>query len=150
MDSNIILGIVITIIVIIPVVILATSGKRKNKIAIRKFTNFATANGLVISEFDSCDLGIIGIDSNTKKLAYMQKGKDGIIIDLHDAKSCNSRTSSETINGELIDKLIIDIELKEGNGTKFLPLFTSENKLALDNEQRITEKWRKTIVSNLA
>ena len=150
MDSNIILGIVITIIVIIPVVILATSGKRKHKKAIRKFTNFATSNGLVISEFDSCDLGIIGIDSNTKKLAYMQKGKDGIIIDLHDAKSCNSRTSSETINGELIDKLIIDIELKEGNGTKFLPLFTSENKLTLDNEQRITEKWRKIIASNLA
>lgn len=150
MDSNIILGIVITIIVIIPVIILATSGKRKHKIAIRKFTNFATSNGLVISEFDSCDLGIIGIDSNTKKLAYMQKGKEGFIIDLHDAKSCNSRTSSETINGELIDKLIIDIELKEGNGTKFLPLFTSENKLALDNEQLITEKWRKIIASNLA
>ena len=150
MDSNIILGIVITIVVIIPVVILATSGQRKHKKAIRKFTNFATSNGLVISEFDSCDLGIIGIDSNTKKLAYMQKGKDGIIIDLHDAKSCNSRTSSETINGELIDKLIIDIELKEGNGTKFLPLFTSENKLTLDNEQRITEKWRKIIASNLA
>lgn len=150
MDSNIILGIVITIIVIIPVVILATSGKRKNKIAIRKFTNFATANGLVISEFDSCDLGIIGIDSNTKKLAYMQKGKDGIIIDLHDVKSCNSRTSSENTKGDIIDKLVIDIEFKEGKGTKILPLFSSENKLALDAEKVITEKWNKTIGANLA
>ena len=150
MDSNIILGIVITIIVIIPVVILATSGKRRNKIAIRKFTNFATANGLVISEFDSCDLGIIGIDSNAKKLAYLQKGKDGFIIDLHDAKSCNSRTSSENTQGDIIDKLVIDIEFKEGKGTKILPLFSSENKLALDAEKVITEKWNRTIAANLA
>ena len=44
MDSNIILGIAITIAVIIPVVILATSGKRKQKRSIEKFRKFATSN----------------------------------------------------------------------------------------------------------
>lgn len=150
MDSNIILGIAITIAVIIPVVILATSGKRKQKRSIEKFRKFATSNGLEISEFDCCDLGIIGIDSKAKKLAYQAKSDDGIIIDLHDVKSCNSRTSSENTQGEIIDKLVIDIEFKEGKGTKILPLFSSENKLALDAEKAITEKWNKTIETNLA
>ena len=150
MDSNIILGIVITIAVIIPVVILATSGKRKQKRSIEKFRKFATSNGLELSEFDSCDLCIIGIDSKTKKLAYLPKGGDGIIIDLHDVKSCNSRTSSENTQGDIIDKLVIDIEFKEGRGTKILPLFSSENKLVLDAEKVITEKWNKTIEANLA
>ena len=150
MDSNIILGIVITIAVIVPVVILATSGKRKQKRSIEKFRKFATGNGLDLSEFDCCDLGLIGIDSKAKKLAYQPKGGDGIIIDLHDAKSCNSRTSSENTHGEIIDKLVIDIEFKDGNGTKILPLFSSENKLALDAEKVITEKWNRTIAANLA
>ena len=150
MDSNIILGIAITIAVIIPVVILATSGKRKQKRIIEKFRKFATSNGLELSEFDCCDLGIIGIDSKAKKLAYQPKGGDGLIIDLHDVKSCNSRTSSENTQGDIIDKLVIDIEFKEGKGTKILPLFSSENKLALDAEKVITEKWNKTIEANLA
>ena len=68
MDSNIILGIAITIAVIIPVVILATSGKRKQKRNIDKFRKFATNNGLDLSEFDCCDLGLIGIDSKAKNL----------------------------------------------------------------------------------
>ena len=150
MDSNIILGIVITIAVIIPVVILATSGKRKQKRSIDKFRKFATSKGLDLSEFDCCDLSLIGIDSKAKKLAYQPKSSDGIIIDLHDVKSCNSRTSSENTQGDIIDKLVIDIEFKEGRGTKILPLFSSENKLALDAEKVITEKWNRTIAANLA
>lgn len=150
MDSNIILGIAITIAVIIPVVILATSGKRKQKRSIEKFIKFATSNSLDLSEFDCCDLGLIGIDSKTRKLAYLPKGGEGIIIDLHDVKSCNSRTSSENTQGDIIDKLVIDIEFKEGRGTKILPLFSSENKLVLDAEKVITEKWNKTIEANLA
>jgi|GEM_PF-2615004 len=147
--SNIILGIVITIIVLVPVAILATAGKRKQKKAADKFKRFAASNGIEISDMDCCDLGIIGIDSKSKKLVYQPKGGEGIAIDLHEAKSCNSRTSSETIHGDFIDKLVIDIEFKEGKGTQILPLFSSENKLSLDAENNITEKWKKTIETNL-
>ncbi|MBQ1694515.1 MAG: hypothetical protein II076_01085, partial [Bacteroidales bacterium] len=63
---------------------------------------------------------------------------------------CNSRTSTENHSGDIIDKLVIDIEFKEGKGTKILPLFSSENKLAIDAEKVITEKWNRTIEANLA
>ncbi|MCF0206015.1 MAG: hypothetical protein HUK15_01180, partial [Bacteroidales bacterium] len=52
MDNNIILGIVITIIVIVPVLILATAGSRKQKKAIAKFKSYATSHSMNLGECD--------------------------------------------------------------------------------------------------
>lgn len=147
MDSNIILGIVITVVVVIPVLFLATSGKRKQKKSICRFKDFASSHSLQLSECDCCERLLIGIDNASKKLVYKQGGEEANIIDLNDIKNCANKTSSEIINGEYIDKLEMDLIFKDGRGTKTLTFFTSENKLTIEDEKNVMEQWHSRIAS---
>jgi len=148
--SNIIIGIAITILVIVPVVILANYGKQKHKNALRRFRKIAAENSLNISDCDSCDLGIIGIDTDMKKLLYVQNGKDVVVVDTNEIKSCTIKTYPEVINGDFIDIIVMDIELKDGRGSRVMQLFSSENKLTMDEEKSIAEKWHRIIESHIA
>ncbi len=151
MNANIILSIVITLIIVVPVIYLATAGKRKQKKTLCKFKDYAQSHALKLEECDCCERLIIGVDCGAKKLIFKQNSEDAQIVDICEIKTCTTKTSSEIVDGDYIDKLEMDIQYKDSKlGTKTLTFFTSENKLTMDDERHVLEKWQQKINSMLA
>lgn len=148
MDNNVILGIIITVVVLVPVIFLAGAGKRKNKKAVARFKDFAQSCALNLTECDCCGKLIIGLDEPAKKLVYKQADKDFEVIDLNEVKNCIAKTNSEVIDGNYIDRLDMEVEFVNANkAKKVMTFFTSENKLNMDDEHQILNSWQSRITN---
>lgn len=146
MDTNVILGIVITLIIVIPVVILATAGKRKSRKTINKFREFARSKNIELDEYECCENLLVGIDKRTKKFLYKVSTDEAQILDINELRICTYKVNSEILDGDYIDKLEMEFEFIDKNKSNFvLTFYTSANKLTMDEERQVIEKWQRNI-----
>lgn len=150
-----IVGIVILLAIATPFVLLNFNSNKKRRLIVRSLTDFAEKNNCRISQFESWNNAIIGIDDQANQLFFIRIGKDNLTnqhIDLHQVIKCQMQNSVRTINyreghTKVIDIIKLGLSLKDKNQPPvFLECYNAQtDNLTLSGELQIAEKWCKII-----
>lgn len=152
MNSSTILGIVITLIMILPLYWLLSAGSKKRKKLSKKLTELASNKSCSLSQQDLWDRTTIGIDESKKMLFYVSQTNHGLIthsIDVSTIKSCRINTIDKdavAANGKptkVTDRLELVISFTEaGQNEVSLEFYNTANgSYGLSGELQLIEKW---------
>ncbi len=140
-----------------PFVIAMRNSRGKSKKVAEEFAQLAASNSLNVKETDSWRLRIIGIDSDSRKLIYIDRDHKNInpqIIDISQINSSSIFKATETqlaadgSNTQIVNALGIQIALNDGKNIK-LNFYDA----AFDNYHEMgeltikAERWLKKINS---
>ncbi len=140
-----------------PFVIAMRNSRGKSKKVAEEFAQIAASNGINIKDTDSWRLRIIGLDSDSKKLIYIDRDHKNInpqIIDISQISSSSIFKATETqlaadgSNTQVVNALGIQIALNDGKNIKL-----SFYDAAFDNYHEMgeltikAERWLKKINS---
>lgn len=145
-NSSIILGVVITILILLPTIYLASAGKRKLKKNLLKFIDSLSSKGINISDYEQIGQYIIGIDKDNGVLVYRKGENDPEIFDLKNVFGCSNnipRNSRKNIS----NNLFLELDTRDQRTPKSLLEFY-DSTFALDpsSEIKLIENW--TIIVN--
>lgn len=133
---------------VLPFVLMNRKKQKRMKHLKQTFNDFAKENNQSIGEFDICGEIMIGLDATASTLLFI---KENNISDLRvnvEIKNI-AHISIEKINFEESSnfvKIALSIQLK-GNNSKLIELilFDTTNRMQLDGELQLAEKWHKKI-----
>jgi len=142
-NSSLIIGIVITLLILIPTFYFASAGKRKLKKKMESFIDSLKAQSIFITEHSQIGQYIIGCDKNSQMLVYKKGDNEPEIIDLKKVTSCTNNIPKVKKNN-IKDNLYI--ELTTTNSQKIM-LEIYEAIFALDpsKEIKVIEDWTNKI-----
>lgn len=150
MISNIIIGIVIVFVCMLPFILVYVSRKGKYKKILASLNKFAAEYSCEISEFDHTGSLMIGIDNNNKIVFFVRTIEDKEIkrvVKLNDMQSCRLINSSRSVNEGKDAYTVVDrLELRFVAKTKEIPdvnlvFFNTDEELQLNDELKLIEKW---------
>ncbi|MDP4221988.1 MAG: hypothetical protein Q8868_01635 [Bacteroidota bacterium] len=101
--SSTIIGLALLFLFILPVVVMARSGKAKKKRMLNDLMSEALKNSASITESDSWDDSALGLDTQNKKIVYIiEKGSDkkASIFSLSELKSFRTTPDMKNNNGQ--------------------------------------------------
>ena len=148
---SLIIGICSLALFIVPLIYVSAAQNRKNKRLQKEFLEIAKNNSLSINKLDLWNNSkVIGIDTEHKKLLYLDKQKQ-LLIDLSSISKCRIGKSGGSSNGRKDAKAPISkIELIFSYSDKKQPelaltFFNSNDNLNLNGELPLAEKWQELI-----
>jgi len=110
-----------------PFIIAMRSSRGKSKKVVEEFEQFASSKGLNVTEKDSWRLRVIGIDSNAKKVIYLDrdhKNTNPLLVDTTNIasgsiyKSTENQLAADGSNTQVVNMLGIQITLADGSNLK--------------------------------
>lgn len=153
--GSIIIGLICFALFVVPIIYIQSVQKNKSRKFFANFINLATQQQLVVAQSDLWkNCYAIGIDTKANKLFYLKKSADTeqkVLINLSEVESCSVVNINRNINNnKIIDRLELLISFHNNKlPKKALEFFNREDNQALNDELRLTEKWRNIINMNL-
>ncbi|KIX20163.1 hypothetical protein SY27_13500 [Flavobacterium sp. 316] len=152
MDTpNMIIGIVLSAIILLPILLINKSVLQKRKRIIAKLDALAIIDNKKIGELDTwTDNSVIGISTDNSKL-YFSRNTDHyvkeIAFDLKNIKECTIvNTFKQGTNN--IEKLELLLELYDSKDRVSLEIFkVDEKNFIIGEEMRIAKKWYSKLAS---
>ncbi|MCE1167364.1 MAG: hypothetical protein LWX70_04640 [Sphingobacteriia bacterium] len=117
----------LVVLFVAPFVIAMRNSRGKSKKVAEEFAQIASSNGINIKETDAWRLRIIGIDSDSKKLVYIDRDHKNInpqIIDISQInsssiyKATEAQLAADGSNTQVVNALGIQIALNDGKNIK--------------------------------
>jgi hypothetical protein len=141
-NSSITIGIIITLVILIPTFYLATAGKRKLKKNLDKFINSLKDNSIFVTEHSQISQYIIGIDKGSGIIVY-KKGENGPeIINIRDVKNCSNNIPKNRHN--INSNLYIELIMSNSQNITF-ELYDATFALSPSKEIKIIDEWTNKI-----
>ncbi|MCC6690035.1 MAG: hypothetical protein IT235_00755 [Bacteroidia bacterium] len=146
-----IVGIIITIICIIPFALISISRKKKEKKLLQELTEFAEKNNCKISRYELWNSSTIGIDDTSLMIFYKKKSEEINIsqqVTLSEIQKCRVSNSSRTVSNKngnytVVEKLGIGFLYHDKNKNEVVLEFYNADydSLTLTGELQLAEKW---------
>ncbi|MGB5556067.1 MAG: hypothetical protein WBM83_15535 [Flavobacteriaceae bacterium] len=152
----IILSLALVAMVFVPFFLMSSIGKKETKKLKSIGKTSVSSHNLKISQQEIWADHYLGIDTDQKKLLYLQvneSDKKELLIDLKTVKDCNKIEKIQAIKTK--DKIEnrlerLDLEVIFKNGTKtLLNFYDSEKMYSEDYEVNRLEKWKQLILANI-
>lgn len=145
--SNIIIGVVITLIIGIATGILATAGARKSKKTIQNIIeSLKSKHNINITEYDRLSSYFIGVDNERKKLVYFRSESEKDDYDIFDLKNVSTITNNVPVNKNNIEENLYLILTSKENGSKIkLEFYNCSFGLSANKEIVLLLKWTNII-----
>lgn len=151
-----IIGIVCLVLIIVPVLYFQRGQIKKRKKLLHDLVNLAEQQQLKISQYDFWGpFYAIGIDTDKKELLYTKRkeGKDQeTLVDLSEVRQCSVNNISRDANGgRTIERIELVFTFKNAKyPEKTLEFYSREETLNLNEELKLSEKWRDIVNSNIS
>jgi hypothetical protein len=131
--SATLVGIIITLLMLVPVIYLIMSATGKDKKVMKTVMQLSQTNGIQLKNIDVIGNCVIGVDEVSKKLVYTSKrnpSADFKIVNMEDVKDCRAKSIKQT------EKTLdwVGLELVEKTGKREIPFYNEhdENELSKD------------------
>ncbi len=131
--SSTLVGIIITLLMLVPVAFLIMSATGKDKKVMKSVKQLSQTNGINLKTIDVIGNCVIGVDEVSKKLVYTSKrnpSADFKIVNMDDVKDCRAKSIKQT------DKTLdwVGLEFVEKTGKLEIPFYNEhdENELSKD------------------
>ena len=156
-NSFVIISLILVAIVFVPFFYMNYLGKKETKKLKAICKANISRNELKISQQEIWADHYIGIDSDQKKLLYLQGLKSDnkeTLIDLKYVTGCNKIEKSKTIKikdkkESRLERLVLVIVFKNGTNT-LLNFYDSDKNYSEDLEANRLEKWKQLVVANIS
>lgn len=152
--QSVIVGSILVAIFIVPLFFLQ---KRQSKKQLEDLLNIAAKHQMVVDMHDLWDpCFALGLDSKSRKLVYARKldtRYKEVVIDLAEVGSCSLYKTSRDVNGDkVIDLIGLQFTYRKDFKTPdtYLEFYNKEERLNLNDELQLAEKWHKLILAYLA
>lgn len=141
-----IIGVILLLICILPLLLLGSNKKNKQKKMLESLFDFAQQNNSQITQHEIMGEILLGIDEKKSHLFFMKYFREDIIkhqIDLHEIQFCKIKNSSRSINNtSIVEKLELQLIPKDKNQKeKMLEFFNNDHSNQMVNELQTIEKW---------
>lgn len=157
--SNIISVLIFLVIVTVPIIMLVRSGNKKKKALTDKVNNLKAQYQLNISESDSWDNIMLGIDKETRKILWVKEATDGSdknrVVDLDKIGQCKKVNIGRMVkagkeSSQVLDRLGLELFDKANlDNPIVLEFYNSENNYLFNFQLELHSKWQKLIAENL-
>ena len=131
--SATLVGIIITLLMLVPVAYLIMSASGKDKKIKKSVIQLSQTNGIQLKNIDVIGNLVIGVDEASKKLVYTSKKNPSVdfkIVNLEDLKDCRAKSIKNT------EKTLdwVGLELVEKTGKREIPFYieTADDELSKD------------------
>lgn len=135
---------------VLPFIVMNQKKQKRIKHLKQTFTDFAKETNHTIGEYDICGGIVIGLDSTSSTLYFVKENATTNVKINLEIKNISSVSTDKTHLNETsaFDKIALTFSLKDNASklTQFV-LFDSDDRLQLDGELQLAEKWQKTIQS---
>ncbi|UJH92180.1 hypothetical protein LZ575_06285 [Antarcticibacterium sp. 1MA-6-2] len=153
----IIISILLVCLVFLPFILVPFVQNRGSKNLKNKFRDEAVRLGLNIDLKENWSCNFIGIDTNQKKLLFVQKIEENFISEFVDLATVKQSrvvvTEIHKKNGKKeeseLQKLDLEFSFFGGQGTKLINLYDRDINFAQDLELKHAEKWNTQIAGFL-
>src|SRR5687768_14621271 len=147
--SSIYIGLAIAALIALPFIIGALRGRAKEKTITREFIETGLKYGIDISETETWNDRVIGLDSVGKKLLFRHTLKAEFtetLIDLNLVADCTSETKFLKTAGEerVIESIQLIFKMKNGR-TDALSIYHADLDMNVYSEVQIAEKWTQKV-----
>lgn len=152
-----IIGVVITVLCLLPFMLMSVNRKRKEKQLLNLFDQASKKQNCTITKHEHCGDFVIGIDENKKGLFflnYLKTNTDVYFVDLTKIQLCKVVTISrihkaDDIVHQITDRLELKLTPFDKNSPEIkLEFFNSETNVQMYGELQAIEKWN-TLVNVL-
>ena len=146
--SSSLVGIIITVVMLVPVIFLIMSATGKDKKVMKSVRQLSQSNGINLKTIDVIGNCVIGIDESSKKLVYTSKrnpAADFKIINMEEVKDCRAKTVKQ--NDKTLDW--VGLEFIEKSGRSEIAFYNEhdENELSKDGFVCLQDakRWESTL-----
>ena len=146
--SATLVGIIITLLMLVPVAILIMSASGKDKKVKKSVMQLSQTNGINLKTIDVIGNCVIGVDEVSKKLVYTSKtnpSADFKIINMEDVKDCRVKSIKQT------DKTLdwVGLELVEKTGKREISFYNEHDESELSTDAFVclqdAKRWESTL-----
>lgn len=151
--QTLLLVIGLMLLIFAPFFILYMKRMKKEKRIIEQLSNLAEKNNCIISEHETWNDSVIGIDKTSFKLLLIRNGienKTALVVDLSDKQKCRVLNISRDAmmnegGGKITDRIALSFENRDKTKPeKVLDLYNNTyDGLRLTGEIHLSEKWSK-------
>ena len=148
-------GIIIILICIIPFVIMRIKRRKREKQLLKEFFTAAERNNCKISQHESWNNSLIGIDETANVIFFTKKLKENDIslqINIDEIQKCRVINSNRTVsnangNFKVVDKLELAFSFHDKiKGEIIIEFYNADyDSLIFSDELQLVEKWCKII-----
>lgn len=146
--SSIIIGLACLVLIILPILLLNLSRKRKGQNILSKIQSQATQNNGKITDYEYWNNYAIGIDSQAGVVYYwskLNKNEPFQKIELSKVALCKVTSLRDTDNTDS-ESLILEFTLVDKTTNRKIVFFNSDHDgLTMHDEYQLAEKWLKTV-----
>ncbi len=141
-------GIIITVLMLVPVVLLIRSATGKNKKIMKSVKQLSQTKGIDLKTIEVIGNCVIGVDDVSRKLIYTSKNNpsaDFKIVNMEDVKDCRAKTIKQT------DKTLdwVGLEIVEKVGKLEIPFYNEHDENELSQDPFVclqdAKRWENTL-----
>ena len=153
--SSTIIGLVILAVFILPIILLHSARKKRERKQLELFDQYVSSKGLFLQQRELWNHYAIGMDTEHKQLFYAKQHLDDNreeVVSLSEIAMCEIaremiRPTANAADDDLVlDRLELNLKFKEsGRQSLRLEFYNREESTGLSDELELTEKWRKRI-----
>ncbi len=146
--SSTLVGIIITLLMLVPVAFLIMSSSGKDKKVKKSVSQLSKSNGINLKTIDVIGNCVIGVDETSKKLIYTSKrnlSADFKIINMEDVKDCRAKSIKQT------DKTLdwVGLEFVGKTGKLEIPFYNEHDDNELSNDAYVclqdAKRWENAL-----
>lgn len=144
---------------VLPFILMNRKKQKRIKQLHSNFIKNITEKGLIIGQHEVCGNIVIGFDSTLTQLFFLKQNHKidrNISIPLNSIIDCKIEKSYEIDNNSMdqstsLDKIVLTLTTKEAQSKNHrLVLFDCNDRMQLDGELQLGEKWLKIIQEKIA
>jgi hypothetical protein len=140
------IGLAIVVLILLPFIIGALRGQAKAKSITREFYETGIKYGIDISETETWNNRVMGLDVKSKKLLFRHTHNNELtetLIDLNTVSSCNSEINymKSGADDKIIETIRLIFKMKPSKTTETISVYDADLDLNVYTEVQIAEKW---------
>jgi len=144
--SSLLIGLGVTQLFNIPIYLYTRNKKKKENMALEQFVATGLKYGIEITELDSWQNSIIGIDSLKKKILFLRTVndyEDETLVDLNQVKKCELIKVERNLEdgNSTVARINLVFHLGNNKPDYSLEFYNSENTMMIVSELQMAEKW---------
>ncbi|MEH6764062.1 MAG: hypothetical protein V7655_06150 [Aequorivita antarctica] len=146
--SSTLVGIIITVVMLVPVVFLIMNSSGTDSKVKKSVTKLSQSNGINLKTIDVIGNCVIGVDEVSKKLVYTSKtspSADFKIVNMEDVKDCRAKSIKQT--NKTLDW--VGLEIVEKAGRLEIPFYNEHDENELSQDPFVclqdAKRWENTL-----
>ncbi|HNS30957.1 MAG TPA: hypothetical protein PKL52_10550 [Tenuifilaceae bacterium] len=156
--GTLLIGIGAVAVMIVPIILIQISNKRKATKKLEGLLNHARLSGINVTSYDIWNEKLIGLDGNSKKLILFSSINDQStlkVYNLSEYQSCSVKVdrkgSKSKDNPNLpIERISLNLKTNNPNGVdESVSFYDATLNMTVNNELALAEKWEKVVKTNL-